>query len=260
MSNSSNQEFLNMLSTVLGKQAFELKTFGETLIKFKPLSTAQYKNLIKTIVDSTLTQVEFNDAVLTVMKECAIETSASEIENLTILDKLLFLVDTRIHSISSSITLQNGEETVTLNLLELKEQLHKLIKENESLLKDHEIKTDDFLLTVGLPTLKAEQQINNEVYRTATLDANDPEQVRKLLGEAFVIELTKSIKSITIQDKSLNLSELSFKERQKIVESLPASAIQAVINYVESYKKIINKSVILNETTLPIDGSLFSLQ
>jgi hypothetical protein len=47
----------------------------------------------------------------------------------------------------------------------------------------------------------------------------------------------------------------------KTVESLPASSIQKVIEYIEQHKKAIEDCLIVSEgVSVPIDGSLFSLR
>jgi len=46
-----------------------------------------------------------------------------------------------------------------------------------------------------------------------------------------------------------------------LVESLPASLIKKVIDYVEKYKQVYEKGLEITETvSLPVDGSLFSLR
>jgi hypothetical protein len=76
----------------------------------------------------------------------------------------------------------------------------------------------------------------------------------------FINEIAKAVQSLTIEDKTLDLSTVTFKSRLKTIESLPASLIQKVIEYVESYKKVIDECLVVDGYTVPIDGSLFSLR
>lgn len=256
----NNQDFYDLLASVLTKQTFPLTLSNGTTDQFRPLTTAQLKNVIKTVVDSSLTQLQFSSAILQVMKESYAGTNVDFVESLNIVDKLLFIVETRIQSISSTITIQDedGKRTIDLNAIKL--ALQKVIEEQKELMVDHELAIQDITLTVGIPTLKVERQIDEEIYKNTETDLEDPDQVRKLLGEAFIIELTKAVKIITIGNKTLDLSLLSFKERQKTIEALPALVIQQVINYVEKYKQAVNKCLEVDGYNLPIDGSLFSLQ
>jgi hypothetical protein len=258
--NKDNKEFCDLLTSLRSKHTFEVKFTNDKIEKFSPLTTAQLKNLIKTVVDTSLTQIEFNSATVAVMKECYQGMDVTILNDLTIADKLLFLIETRINSISSSITIEDGEDKVIIDLNKIKEKLTKAIEDNKATFVDHPINSDEVTLTIGLPTLKTELQVDEEIYKTLKLDSDNQEQVRKLLGEAFVVELAKVVKSITIGEKTLNTSELPFSERQKTVENLPALLIQQVINYVENYKKILNACLVIDDHSLPIDGSLFSLQ
>ena len=260
MANNSNQEFQSLINSLLDKQTFSLRLTNGQVEKFKPLTTAQLKDLIKTVVDTTLTQVEFNNTVLSLMQQCSVGLSSEYIETLNVVDKILFLLQTRISSISPTITFDEENGPVEINLEEIKTNLLAAIEENSKLFLDHEIVNDNIALTVGIPTLKTEFQANEEIYKNATVNADNQEDVRKLLGEAFVIELTKAIKVIKIENDSFNLASLSFVEKQKLIESLPASAIQKVINYVESYKRVVNQCLIAGDKQLIIDGSLFSIQ
>ena len=80
------------------------------------------------------------------------------------------------------------------------------------------------------------------------------------MGEAFINEIAKTINTITLDgDKVLNLSSGSFKSRLKTVESLPASLVQSVIEFVEKYKKVTEGCLVVDESfSVPVDGSLFS--
>ena len=66
---TANQEFYNLLTTVLTKQTFPVILSNGLIEQFRPLNTSHLKNIIKTIVDSSLTQSQFNSAILEVIKE-----------------------------------------------------------------------------------------------------------------------------------------------------------------------------------------------
>ncbi len=256
----NNQEFYELLTSSLSKHTFSVLFTNQKTEQFRPLTTAQLKNLIKTVVDSSLTQLEFSSATLQTIKECYAGATPNIIDELNIIDKILFLIETRIHSISPTITVEESSETVEIKLEDVKKNLLETVANNKDLFLDKDISGDEISLTIGIPSLQTEHQVDQEIYKTAKFDSEDPEQVRKLLGEAFVIELAKSVKQIKIGDKNLDLSSLSFVERQKMVENLPALIIQQVIEYVEKYKSTINKCLVYNEHNLTIDGSLFSLR
>lgn len=252
----SQQEFYDLLNSSLKKHSFSVTFTNNKTEEFCPLTTAQLKNLIKTVVDSSLTQIEFTSAVLETIQECYAGNHINIIEELNVVDKILFLIETRIHSISPTMKTTDGE----FKFEEVKKQLLETIESNKEVFTDKTIASEDISLTVGIPSLQTELQVDEEIYKTIKFDSEDQEQVRKLLGEAFVIELAKAVKTVKINEQHLNLSTLSFVDRQKIVEKLPALVIQEVIEYVENYKNTINKCLVYDGYNLTVDGSMFSLR
>jgi uncharacterized UPF0160 family protein len=96
--------------------------------------------------------------------------------------------------------------------------------------------------------------------------------LRNIIGETFINEVTKFISSVKVNDQSIELSNIDFKNRIKIVEQLPTNLINKVIKYIESYrnitKNILNftvsvkneqdQLVVLNKE-LSLDASLFNM-
>ena len=102
--------------------------------------------------------------------------------------------------------------------------------------------------------------MNEEIYKNSNPNVEDPEELRKVLGEAFINEIAKAVRTLTIDEKTLDLSTVTFKSRLKTIETLPASLIQKVIEYIEEYKKVVDDCLTVNGHTIVIDGSLFSLR
>jgi hypothetical protein len=115
-------------------------------------------------------------------------------------------------------------------------------------------------LTFGPALLDAESQLNDEIYKNSNPNVEDPEELRKVLGDAFINEIAKAVRTLTINDQTLDFSAVTFKSRLKTIETLPASLIQKVIEYIEEYKKVVDESLTVNGHTIVIDGSLFSLR
>jgi hypothetical protein len=255
---SENKEFYDLLNSVVNDETFDLQlTPTSETIKCRQLSTAQLKELIKAVVDSPLTQSAFNTTASKVFKESIVSSPACE---LNVIDRLLFLIETRIQSLSPTSTVTREEKEIKIDFEEIKQALHKNIKENANLFESKTVQHEKITVDVCVPLLVTETQLNEELYKNANINVEDADQLRKVLGEAFINEIAKSIKSVTIQDKTLDLSTVTFKSRLKTVESLPASLIQKVIEYIEGYKKVIDKTLTVDGYLIPIDGSLFSVR
>ena len=254
-STSTVVNFQQLLNTIADEQTFEL-SLTNTNLQCKQLTTLQLKELIETVVDSPVTQAIFNSAIAKVFKNSLVEKT--DISNFTILDRLLFILQTRTESLSPTKTTNVDGVVTNFNLIEIKTKLLESLQTNAALLEEQTIQKDKYVLTFGIPTLKTEQQLNDEIYKKLEIDVKNVEELRKLIGEAFINEIAKTLRTIKIEDNLFDFSTGTFKNRVKLIETLPASIIQDVLLFIEQYKAIIDKSLTVNGTMLPVDGSLFS--
>jgi hypothetical protein len=259
MSDSSALAFQQLLDTLNNEQTFELELFDSSKLQCRQLTTLQLKQLIQTVVDSPVTQAVFNSTITKVFRGSIVQ-SPQDALNFTVLDRLLFVLETRSQSLSPLKTTTQEEKTVTFNLQEIKDKLLQAFKQSSELLNIQTITKDKFTLTYGLPTLKTEQQLNDELYKKLEIDVKDVDQLRKIIGDAFINEIAKTLQTIEIEGNKFDFSSGTFKNRVKLIETLPAGLIQEVINYIERYKTIIDTCFTVDGSLLTIDGSLFSLR
>lgn len=251
---SDNKEFFELLKTVINEQSFALELApgkDPGIVACKQLTTKQLKELVKTVIDSPVTQSAFNSTCSVIFKESLIHPPK---QPLNVLDRLLFLLQLRINSISPTV----GE----FNVKQVAATLLQKIKENCSALVPASASEDKIKITFGIPLIDVELQLNEEVYKNynPNLDTSDPEELRVLLGETFVHEIAKSLQTISVEEKTLDLVSVSFEDRLIAVETLPASLIQKVVEYIEHYKQIINDGLTVDGNILTIDASLFSVR
>ena len=193
----------------------------------------------------------------------SLEDKGIDAKTFNVVDRLIFCLTTRIESLSPNFTVApEGKPSYVVNLLDIKRKLLDAVASNKDLflLQNTGTTNNQIQLTYGIPTIGVEAQLNSELYKNTDINVNTPEELRKVLGEAFINEIAKTIKIITIEgDKTLDLSSGSFKSRLKTVEALPASLVQSVIEFVEKYKKVTEDCLSIEEgVSVPIDGSLFS--
>jgi hypothetical protein len=177
-----------------------------------------------------------------------------------VLDRLLFVIESRIQSISPIVTVKDANQSHTFDLLQIKENIISTVKQAPDLFTEKQYSGNGIDIVCSLPTLVIDSQLNDDLEKQNKLDVTNEQSVRKLLGDAFINELAKSIRSITIQENVLDLSTLPFAERVKTVEMLPASLINNVVSYIEVYKNSIESCLRVDGVSLTIDGSLFSIR
>jgi hypothetical protein len=257
MSESPNKEFYDLLSSAAVDQ-FSLSLSDKSTYSFKQLTTSQLRDLVKTVVDSPLTQAQFNNTLARIIRESTITPTNFSLD---IVDRLLFCIETRIQSISPNIKLSTDDGVVVVDLNEIKSTLNAALAANGPLFETQNASSGQISITYGVPFVSVETQLNDEFYKNIDLDVQSPEELRKVLGDTFINEIAKTIRTVTIQEKVLDLSTVTFKSRIKTVESLPANLIGSVIEYIEKYKKVLDDSLVVSEgLSVPIDGSLFSIR
>lgn len=256
---TENKEFYNLLKTLTEEQTFPLDLFstGEK-VNCKYLTTSQLKEIIKTVVDSPLTQSAFNTTCTNIFKDSLV--SKDGLVPLNVLDRLSFLLQTRINSISPIVTINKSISPVAVNFSDILSKLHS--KKQEHLEKFATVSETEgkVKITYGVALLDAELQLNEEIYKDLKVNVNDAEEMKNLLGESFINEIGKCIQSITIGENTLDLSKISFKERLQAIGSLPASLIQKVIGYIEQYKDVVDDCLTIDNNLITIDASLFSVK
>jgi hypothetical protein len=255
-----SKEFLNLLEQVINEKTFDLELLNGQTVKCKQLSMAQLKELIKTLTDSPLTQALFNSASTKIFKESIIDLP--ENYKLTIVDRLLFLIETRRASIYPTVTLtdNNNNLSVTVDLKDFKENLISKINENKSNFETTTFKTDKITYVIGTPSLDTEEQLNEEIYSKLDIKPENTEEFKNFIADSFIYEIAKYLFSITLNEETtLELSQKTFKERVEILEKLPAHAIQTVISYIEKQKAIIDENMIVDGIYVPLDSSFFTI-
>jgi len=260
------KDFYSLLEDLKNEQTFTLtlapRFINEGIkvptVECKHLTTSQLKLLIESVVSKPLTQSGFLSVIGNILK--------SSISNpidfkLNILDRTLFILSSRINSISPKIKIKrNEEEEVEVDLGVAKNSLEKRIQENISLLKEQEVKQGNITIRYNIVSLDTEQKLAEEIYRKFNFDVDDPDSARKAIGDIFLHEITKVITSITIDETTMVFEDLPFKTRTKIVESLPASAVQKVIEYLDKIRSIIDESLVVDGIPIELNGSLFALR
>ena len=252
----TNLEFYNLLKSLVEEQTFSLELFSsEEKVSCKFLTTIQLKELIKTVVDNPLTQSAFNTCCTRIFKESTLVSPF-----LNVLDRLVFLLQTRINSISPTTTLIRNEQSFVVDFADILNKLYQKKKSNPLIFSTKTELEGKVSVIYGIPLLEAELKLNEEIYKDLQINAEDPNEMRKILGDSFINEIAKFIQVISIGDKSLDLSTISFANRLKAVETLPASLIQKIINYIEIYKETVEECLTVEGKLITLDASLFSVK
>jgi hypothetical protein len=269
---SEIKDFLSALKELDQTTGFEL--FIPSLqkeIKFKQLTAEQLKSILKTVVDSPIYNSQFITTFNSIIKENCLDEVA-DTNKLTIYDKLLILFKTRIESISSEFTFQFTKEEIKENNLtftgepkttiSLAEHFDNYLK-NKHIFLPEVVEYGSCSLVCDLPTIETENRLEKELHKNVKIEVESTDELREIIGETFINELTKYISKITLGSKELDLFSLDFKNRVKVVEQLPTNIINKVLKYIESYRNKTKEltSIVVGGVSkdIPADASFFNM-
>jgi len=279
-------EKLENIENVLGlmdrvNESFNYEVWVPSLNKnvmFRELTTSQQKRLIKSIIDSPIYNTEFIYTLRQILKENCSDEKIN-VDDLTILDKMIIAIKIRSTSISDQVEIEFDESNKRAFSLE------KILKAAKKDLKIPGPKTisDDrgvYTLQCSMPTIGTEYNLEKELRSNQEVeDINTSEDLRNTIGTTFINELVKyiniiSIKSVDGEGKEeitdINLNDVNFKNRITLVEKLPEKLTSKLIDYINDIKKELDKIVLIKTTItkegkeeeveerLTIDGSFFT--
>jgi hypothetical protein len=244
-------------------------------VRFKELSTAQQKKLIKSVVDSQVYHTEFIKTFYHILKEsCVDDVSIGE---LTVIDKLMIALGLRISCIGSSIEIkvnvpdpENEEKTISqpvaINLMEVYENAKKVLTE----IKPETIEDNSFQIVCNVPTIQTEFALESQLRpKNEDIDVNTTSELRNIIGEAFIDEIVKYVSSVSVKVEEefvpVSWEEFSFKDRIRIVETFGSELLSKIVKYIGTIKKETEKIELVHfkigeqtyDRRLAVDGSFF---
>lgn len=233
MSNNFN-DILSVLDTI--NKEVVLPVFIPSLqknVNFKTINTGQQKSILKAAVDNPVFQTRFTIAFYNLIQENCIETDIVPL--LTTIDAAAIAVQLRVLSSGVDYTLQQNSNKYKVNLQTIVDKI-KMV----SIPDGSTVSSSNFTIKVGPPLISEHYNIEKQLREK---NINDQQllnsQITDTIGDAFVGEISKFVKDISIthdnQTQSVNYASLPFSKRHALLEKMPNSAIQGVLKYMEKY-------------------------
>lgn len=189
-------------------------------IDAESLTFKQQKDIISTITDGIVGPLKFQKNLNDIIIE---NTNNKELKTI---DKLLIVIQLRIDSMGSSVKIKENQHDVLNSIVEkLKKVKHNLTKKI----------TGNVEIELEIPTLVAENQVISTCVDILKKEAD--KDVGKSLSEIYTYEITKYIKSLTVADDVINFSDISVRDRVKIVNNLPLSINKQIIEFIQEIKQ-----------------------
>jgi hypothetical protein len=217
-------------------------------MQFKPLSVKQQKDLIKSGLDGALAGITISN----IIGEIILDNSVDKYDFL-VTDKLPILLALRKQSFDNIFTLKEGDEEIEFNLDDiLKNEL------NYSFDTQVEIKLANSEVVAHVDVIKIQDDIKINQYQLEKLRKNKDEAISETVGSMFIYEIIKFVTKILIGNDTLDLTTLSIKDRLTVIESVPVTLNNSILEYIQQFRKEEAEYVTIDGKVLPIDARLFA--
>ena len=217
-------------------------------MQFRPLSVKQQKDLIKSGLDGTLGGITISNIIGEVILENSVEN-----HNFLVTDKIPILLALRKQAFGNLFVLKEDDVETTFNLdLILKNDL------KYSNLTQVEIKLENTEVSSHVDVINIEDDIKINNFQLEKLKKNKDKEISDTVGSLFIYEIVKFVTKIIIGADELDLTSLPIKERLSVIESVPVTLNNNILDYIQKFRKEELNYVTIDGKTLPVDARLFA--
>lgn len=202
-------------------------------VKFTEINALQQKEILNGSMDTSIYSKKFNAVLYDLIKN----NTTENITEFTILDKILICLQLR-QKVSNIIKVQTKNDKIDVDISPIIEDLKKNYKHP----KESTLTHNNISINVYPSYIEEEKNYEETILKDnkKAEDIKNTDDIQDVISNAFIGELAKSIKSLSINNQTINLINLTFKQRIKLVEKMPASLIQEILNVISEWKKDID--------------------
>ena len=95
------------------------------------------------------------------------------------------------------------------------------------------------------------------------IKAAQSDDIRTLIGELFIHEVIKFIKTVTFKneagDSVINFADIKTEDKLAITEKFPTTLTNQVLDFVKKYREFESKYTAVDNGSIEIDGSFFTI-
>lgn len=242
-------------------------------VPFNEINTSQQKRLVKSVIDSPVYNTEFIYTLREILKENC-QDNTINVDNLTIIDKLVLALALRIRSIGNTVDIEvqtKEKKSVTVSL-----DVSKVLEIALSTLQDIADKTLEdpyYKVVCSVPTIGVEYKLEKELRNNvSSIQIENVQELRQTIGDAFIGELVKYVSAVYIKSTDdvlipVDWAQFSYANRIKVVETFKTGLLKEIMDYISSVRKEVDKIELINlefegeklERRLSIDGNFFTI-
>lgn len=223
-----------------------LPTLGKK-VKFLPFTLKQQKEILSKMPQDAGGLLVFNNIFNKIITDNC-EDESLNISNLNLFDRIVIILSYRVSTIGN--ILEGDNDKTNLN------EVIKNITEYDfsSIFKEETLSLKDIAANLSIPSLKYDEEVNNQISKKLSKNASTQE----IVSELFTSEILKYINTVTIEDVTVNLLNMNYYDKLEIVENLPGNFVKKVLKYIEKIKNVETELTTVNGVKVEASNELFS--
>ena len=243
--NSNAKSFLSKLKDINESNTVNVKLLssGKTAT-FKLASVSQQKELLRTAFDGVDGVITRSNAINKLVEDNLVGEA-----EILIVDKPAILVALRKASIGSDIKVEDKVYSLD-NIPTIKKSEVKLAETVEH---------DGITVNLKVPNLTTDTEINKKLATEFGKLQAFEEKIKQSIDIVVSYESAKYIDSISVEDEEIVFEDLSVYERNEIVNNLPLTLSNKIVDFIGEVKAVTDKALTVDEeVVIEIDASFLS--
>ena len=255
---SDYKQILASISELNKQQILDvyIPSINDTL-SFKPLTVKQQKLILSSGVDTEIENLTFSNT----MNSIIIENCLASSDKIKTTDKPAILLQLRKKAVGNTLTVSTQDA-------EYKIDIEKHI-ENITNQASNEAKTT-FKLDVegveiigGVPDLKTDTKYNKQFTRKIKSGNKNKLNLTDVVGDIYIHEMVKYVKSISIGDNTINIDDsITVEQVVSVFESLPMIISNKIADNIKKMRELeiasLSNEALPEDVQIPIDASIFT--
>ena len=213
------------------------------LVKFKPLSVKQHHEILKCGIDGISGSIKLS----IILNKIIIDNCLEPIDFM-VYDSEWILLNLRISNVGTSITLDEriynlGDLTRNVKLFDYTTV----------------VSYKDINVQLVVPTIKQDIEISEACYKDFSKGNIEDKKVSDTISSMLSYEIAKFIKTVSVNDTTIDFESLSINDKRKILDSLPLTINNKITDFITKYRNHEQVSYTFEDgTVLLIDGDFLT--
>jgi len=231
---------------------------------FREIDTKQQKELLGSAMDSSVYNTTFVNVFYDILKSNYLGDNKNDINDFTVYDKncIAIFLKSKISNKLNVIFDDKNNISFKVDLNNIIEKFKNYVTPEKETIK---VLNNNISLSVDLsvPSILEELQHDKQMLKThkKSNQAKNNEDVKDIISDAFIMETSKYIKKLYINDIEVDLNLDRIDQRVKLIEKLPSVLIQKVLDQISKLKKDVDEILLVEhedyKKVINVDSLLF---